>query len=141
LRTFTIAGGGGEFDSLEQQALGESGLPEQVVTRSGYLPADQLSRLLHRAEFGISDQTWDSVNKSTTFMAYASHGLNILSPFAGGDSRPPFDMLTSAPELEMQPSTSDDTLKERSQRLVTWYRETADWPMIVQKMKAVFDDN
>lgn len=142
LRTLIIAGGGGGQDAQERRVLGESGLPGEVISHRGFMPADELSALLHRAEFGVSDQTWDSVSKSTTFMAYASHGLNIVSPFAGRDFRPPFDLLTSTAELESSKSAAtEDALKGRSRQLVSWYRETADWPMIVRKMRTVFDDN
>jgi hypothetical protein len=139
LQKLVTAGGGSEFDAQERDALQQSGLPESAVDLRGYLPAGELSGLLHRAEFGISDQTWESVTKSTTFMAYASHGLNIVSPFAGVEARQPFTWLTSADELASSSSDMEGLLPERSQRLSRWYRETADWPMIAQQMKNAFD--
>ena len=138
LRRLVIAGGGSSM-AHEDRAVLRACLPESVTEQWGYVPAGELSRLLYRAEFGISDQTWDSVTKSTTFMAYASHGLNILSPYAGHDARAPYGWSTSAEELEERSHYLAPLLRERADHLRQWYRDTADWAVIAGQMKAAFN--
>ncbi|MCA1659447.1 MAG: glycosyltransferase, partial [Verrucomicrobiaceae bacterium] len=65
----------------------------------GSLPEAEVSHLLSRASFGISAQDELSLMKSGTFMAYAAHGLNILSPYADSLGPEPVCWLTHPDEL------------------------------------------
>ncbi|TLD68423.1 glycosyltransferase [Phragmitibacter flavus] len=133
LKKLVILGGSDDGGRAERELLKEV-LPLEQVEATGFVEEGELSAILDGAEFGISGQDWSSVEKSTTFMAYAAHGLNILSPFAGSDTRAPFAWLTGVEELLAEDGDLDGRLIERSQALRDWHASTASWPAIAAKM-------
>lgn len=87
-----------------------------------------VSREFQQAAFAISDQDPLSYSKSGTLMAYAEHGLNIISPFATATSREPFSFFFSPAEL--QSGVSLEQREERARLLKSWQARTASWPSI-----------
>jgi hypothetical protein len=81
------------------------------------LPEQEVSALLSQARFGVSAQDELSVTKSGTFMAYAAHGMNILSPFANAANTEPLCWTTDPAELAR--GIPDDELRERAESLRT----------------------
>ncbi|HEX8678388.1 MAG TPA: hypothetical protein VF683_00385, partial [Chthoniobacterales bacterium] len=75
------AGSNSEAEARERDLLGTFGLKDGFAQR-GQLAEPEVSQLLSEADLAISSQDELSLTKSGTFMAYASHGLNILSPYA-----------------------------------------------------------
>ena len=97
----------------------------------GALPGRDVSELLLRGSFGISAQDDLSLTKSGTFMAYAAHGLSIISPH-GEQSKPePLCWLTTPGELLRGLDTAE--LERRAQRLRDWQQRTASWPHIAKQ--------
>lgn len=140
LKKLVMLGGGGGSEMLrtEEQILNGL-LPSDAFEISGFKKAATLSDYLSRAEFAVSCQTWSSVTKSTTFMAYAAYGTNIVSPFAGKDSRVPFNWLTSVDEIADGGEEIEKAALQRSARLKAWYEANASWPMIAEKFRKVLD--
>lgn len=141
LEKLTLVGGGSNDKSvIEEKKLLESTLPHTAYSHIGVVSSQEVSNILWQAEFGISCQSWRSFTKSGSFMAYAAHGLNILSPHATRqESHKPFCWLTHPRELATQSDILNTTLLERSRQLQSWYRQHADWSKIAQTFKQAFE--
>lgn len=128
-----VAVGGGNNDAAtgeERALLLELKLADEFEQR-GALPETAVSHLLARVGFGVSSQDELSITKSGTFMAYAAHGLNILSPFADMSKPEPLCWLTSPRELLAD--VASDELQRRARRLRRWQEETASWRRIAER--------
>lgn len=128
-----VAVGGGTSDVLDAE---EKVLLEALHLRSGFRQlgaknAGEVSAILATAEFGIAAQDPLSYTKSGTFMAYAAHGLNILSKHAEPSATEPTCLLTSPAELSV--GLADVELHRRGQKLQAWYEGSASWPQIAQE--------
>lgn len=136
LRRILLAGGGAHprWEPREQACL--AALPADVVERHAWLAEAELAALLARSEFGVGETEWKDWGKSTVFMTYAAHGLNILSPHAGTRAEAPFCWLTSIDELR----AGTAPLAERAAALQQWYRNTADWPQLVQAYREMLGE-
>ncbi|MDQ6860965.1 MAG: hypothetical protein M3032_07405, partial [Verrucomicrobiota bacterium] len=98
--------------------------------QTGEIPEAEVSRLLARATFGISAQDELSMTKSGTFMAYAAHGLNILSPFADSLGAEPLCWLTNPADA------FHGDLRANAEHLRRWQERTASWPQIAARFAA-----
>jgi hypothetical protein len=87
-----------------------------------------ISEMLSTASFGIFGQDELSYDKSGTFMAYATHELNILADFADSSGPEPLCWLVAPREL--LDGMSQSQLKERAERLRHWQQRTASWELI-----------
>lgn len=126
--TKIVTAGGGNTPATnraEAQLLGKH------FEQRGALPEAGISELLARAEFGISAQDELSITKSGTFMAYAAHGLNILSPYAGPARTEPLCWATHPSEL--LGGIADEELKSRAENLRSWQERTCSWPRIAER--------
>jgi hypothetical protein len=106
-------------------------IPTDDFESRGSIAAEEASRLLARASFGISAQDPRSIMKSGTFMAYAAHGLNILSPYAEPLGAEPLCWLTSP--VELAGGVSADEMGSRAENLRKWQEQSASWPEIAQR--------
>ena len=97
----------------------------------GALPEDQISAVLSGSAFGVSVQDELSVTKSGSFMAYAAHGLNILSPHAGSGRGEPLCWAMHPDELAR--GLSSDELRSRGEALQSWQERTCSWPRIADR--------
>lgn len=97
----------------------------------GQLPEAEVSQHLLGASFGLSAQDPLSIMKSGTFMAYAAHGLNILSPHADPAGPEPLNRLTSPAELRA--GISEEEWQRRAADLRAWQERTASWPRIAER--------
>lgn len=120
-------GGGKSGKAIERTLLSDLSLANGFAQR-GALPEPEISTALSASTFGISDQDELSLMKSGTFMAYAAHGLNILSPIADPLVAEPLCWLTSPAELRHGIST--DQLNARAANLRGWQEHTSSWPRI-----------
>ncbi|MBS0659713.1 MAG: hypothetical protein JSR82_15845 [Verrucomicrobia bacterium] len=127
LRRLVLVGGGAHPRWAPREEACLAALPARAVERHAWMPADQLAALLAGAEFGLCETEWKDWGKSTVFMTYASHGLNILSPHARTQSEAPFGWLTHLDDLAADPAS----LAPRAAALQSWYRGAADWPQLL----------
>jgi len=133
IRKIVTVGGGGSRPGNDDEAALLTGLDlSEGFDQLGPLPEEKISELLLAGEFGISAQDDLSITKSSTFMAYASHGLNIISPYAGASRPEPLSWLTSPDEL-LQGITRED-LESRRERLRDWQERTAAWLQIANQI-------
>ena len=132
LRKLVTAGGGNTAEGAreERQLLGTLDLAGGFEQR-GAVGEEAVSELLSRASFGVSAQDPLSVTKSGTFMAYAAHGLNILSPFAGASQPEPLCWATHPAELMRE--TPNAVLQSRAESLRSWQERTCSWPQIARQ--------
>lgn len=117
--------------------LADGRLTEIAEVGGDTTPEAEISALLSRASFGISAQDPLSLTKSGTFMAYAAHGLNILSPYADPLAAEPLCWLTSPHELRAR--LSPDELLKRAESLRRWQERTASWPEIAARFAAALN--
>ena len=129
IRKIVTAGSGSsaQGDKDEQAALLNLELIDGFEQR-GPLPEMKISELLSTSEFGISAQDELSITKSSTFMAFAAHGLNVLSCYAEGTKSEPFSLMISPDELLNGVTLSD--LQSRGERLRQWQERTSSWSHI-----------
>ena len=114
----------------EEQLLGDLRLAGGFEQR-GALPEAEVSQILARATFGISAQDELSLMKSGTFMAYAAHALNILSPYADSLGPEPLCWLTHPREL--REGISHNELNSRAESLRQWQERTSSWSEIAAR--------
>ena len=131
-RIVTAGSGGSPMGDKEEFALLlRIGLPRDFEQR-GPLPEEKISELLSTAEFAISIQDELSITKSSTFMAFASHELNILSCFADEAKPEPISLLVSPKKL--LGGITDFDLETRGQKLRQWQEKTSAWPGIATQI-------
>ena len=129
-----ITTGGGqsrEGDDEEVALLTELELIEGFDQR-GPLPEEKISELLLACEFAISAQDELSITKSGAFMAYAAHGLNIISCYADASKPEPLSLLISPDELRKGVTRTE--LESRGEKLRQWQERTAAWPHIANQV-------
>jgi hypothetical protein len=100
------------------------------------LPSLEVSKVLARAEFGLSNVTFENWSKSTAFMAYASHGCAIVGRLHSAST--PLCFTISPDEVA---TISDVDLGRRTRSLKEWYDKNADWKIIARKISALFPPN
>jgi len=125
-------GAGDSAEELER----EHALLTELHIRGGFeqrgaLAESVVSGIMLEAMFGISAQDEPSITKSSTLMAYAAHGMNIISPFAGAEKSPPLCWFSAPAEL-LDGIVSADCA-DRAKRLRDWQQRTASWPYIAEQ--------
>lgn len=136
-RIITVGGGNSATQDAEERGLLGSFRLSAGFQQLGEKSAEEVTAILGTAEFGIAAQDPLSYTKSGTFMAYAAHGLNILSNYADPTAAEPMSLQISPAELRRNLDAAEMTTRAR--KLRTWYERTASWPQIAQKISAVFE--
>lgn len=132
LKKLITVGGGNSAERDEEERLLLSELaPNECCEERGALPEAAISNLLSQASFALSSQDELSLTKSGTFMAYAAHGLNVISPSADAAKAEPLCWLASAAELLHD--IPGDELRDRAGKLRDWQGRTASWPHIAEQ--------
>ena len=126
-KIITAGAGDGEPEQALLADLDLSAGFEQL----GAVSESEISATLLSAAFGISDQDELSVTKSGTFMAYASHGLNILSSHAGRSKPEPLCWVTAPGEL--LDGIDPAELERRAAHLRDWQKRAASWAHIADQ--------
>ena len=132
LRRIVAFGGGNsaEGDRTERALLSAIN-PRDGFEQRGSVPVKEASRLLGTSAYALWGQEALSVTKSGTFMAYAAHGLNILSTAAEPLGAEPLCWLTSPAELLQ--GVSREELQQRADNLRAWQERTSSWKQIAQR--------
>lgn len=120
--------GAGSAEAERERGLLDSLKLSAGFEQRGQTVEEELSELLLTAQFGISNQDDLSVTKSGTFMAYAAHGLDVISPSAGRTKPEPFCWLIAPSELLR--GIAPNELRDRAERLRLWQEAIASWPRI-----------
>ncbi|MEP6808718.1 MAG: glycosyltransferase [Chthoniobacterales bacterium] len=117
-------------DGVERALLAGLGLRDGFV-QEGPRSAEEISALLLRASFGISELDRDNVPKSGVFMIFAAHGLNVLSPCAGRAEEAPLCWATQPNELREGLDAVE--LARRSAQLRAWQEQVGSWSQIARR--------
>jgi hypothetical protein len=119
--------------SRESQALNKredelaaSLLPEGAAHVLGPQTPERLSQILLKSQMGVCAKATHGYTKSTIFMAYASHGVSIISPETINDPSPALCWVTHPAEV-LDGVVKMDQVRERGELLARWYEENASW--------------
>ena len=104
-------------------------LPPGVSEVLGSQTTEQISQRFLKAEMGIFAKISHGYTKSTIFMAYASHGLSILSPENINNARAPLSYAIHPLEL-LEGKITPDQIEKRGQKLAQWYKNNASWDRV-----------
>jgi hypothetical protein len=104
-----------------------------VVKRHGELPSAEVSRLLSRVQFALTNVNNENWSKSGAFMAYAAHGCAVVSR-----SIPKAAPLSFTVPPEDVETVSDDYLRNKGESLRRWFEENADWKIIARQISGLF---
>jgi hypothetical protein len=123
-----------KFDSHSDQLI-KLWRDPRVVLHHGMLPVAEVSEILGRARFGLSNATAENWSKSAVFMAFASHGCAVVCK-ANSDTVP----LRFAIAPSEVASLSDVDLDEKANALLQWYNQHAGWDVIARKLSALLPE-
>lgn len=131
--TNVVTVGAGNSDDGDRE---ERELLQRLHLRGGWemrgsLPEEEVAALLSRAGFALSAQDQLSVTKSGTFMAYAAHALNIISPHSEPSAPEPLRFATNPEELRR--GITEAELAARAEQLRAWHDRTCSWPRIAEE--------
>ncbi len=135
-----VIGPSDEKFSPETDALLARTLPADAVVRHGVLGAPQVSAVLSRAGFFLTQSNENDFSKSGTFAAFAAHACAVVSRMKGAGG--PFVHLIR-PE-EVAPAVQRMELGEFARRacaLREWYLRESDWPVVAARFAAMFSEN
>jgi hypothetical protein len=107
-------------------------MPIELVVRHGVLPDVELSSLLLKIGFCLTQATEYNYTKSATFMAFASHGCPTVAKI----SLPgfPFNLLVQPSEVGKHDYSG---FAQRSNALREWYFCENDWPIVASKIASL----
>ena len=131
-----VIGPEGDESTQKADALMAAWPRSIAVVRHGMLPADQVSLLLQRARFALTNVTPGTWSKSGAFMACAAHRSAVVVATAESASIP-FSYSIRRAEVE---TISDAEIDRRTAALAEWYYENADWPVIANRMAALWQN-
>ncbi len=124
-----------KFTHAADEILSAS-LPETAVVRHGSLPSAEVSALLQRAQFALTNVTVATWSKSTAFMACAAHGCAVVMDEA--TALPvPLSYTIAAAELS---TISETEVTARRAQMQEWYQANAAWPVIAARISSALAD-
>jgi hypothetical protein len=122
--------------SLEANRLLRSMLPIDAIVQHGVLLDWELSSLLEKTGFCLTQSTENNYAKSGTFMAFASHGCPTIGKVS--KNAPPFSFLVHPAEIGHYHYTE---LAQRAVALRNWYFSEHDWPIVTTKIAALISQS
>lgn len=128
-RMATVGGGNTTAGNARENELLSAMQFARGFEQLGSAPEVEISRWLSRAEFALSAQDELSATKSSTLMAYAAHGVSLLSMHAAASE--PLCWATTPAELLA--GMSAGALRERAEALQSWQERTCSWPRIAEQ--------
>src|SRR4029079_5916074 len=108
--------------------------PPEMVMRHGQLEPARISELLHRAQFALTTADEATWSKSSTLMAYAAHGCNLISL-----SKRPNEPLCWAVPADEVSTINDPELGRRADAMQRWYESHAEWRIIAAKISDLIE--
>jgi hypothetical protein len=124
-----IGANGCDADQIYEQKLLESFLPKDHFVRHGFLESDQISFHLSKIQFGLFAESYLSCEKSTVFMAFASHQVSIIVPSCWPEGFP-LSALVSDSEFLLSQRSSTFADIPGSTLLFKWYQANCSWMAI-----------
>jgi hypothetical protein len=122
------------LSELENRLL-HSLLPPDKVVQFGALASVKLSNLMSSCEYGIFAQTPLSWQKSTIFMAYAAHCIEVVAPFEW-PSESKHAHLISSPSSLINDSRTDKNNLAKGFLLGSWYEKSCSWQLLAKQYES-----
>lgn len=122
----------------EKLAAQENSLIERlpvIVVRHGLLPEAEVSRVLARARFALTNVTSATWSKSGAFMACAAHGCAVVIKEASDDV--PLRYAIAAKEVG---AIAAADIASRTAALQQWYEENASWPVTARRLSTLVQE-
>jgi hypothetical protein len=113
----------------------ESPLSADAIIRHGALTDRDVSDLLGRAQYALSNATPETWSKSGSFMAFAAHGCPIVTNISTPE-HVPLNLTIEAGDVG---NVAHGELERRGAALRDWYEANADWKVIASRMAALLD--
>jgi hypothetical protein len=110
------------------RSLTESGL----LIPHGRLSDPDVSELLGRVRFALTNVTPETWSKSGAFMACAAHGCAVV--IRETESNPPLSHAIAARDLETTPAAE---IQQKAESLRQWYETHAIWSATVPRLAAI----
>jgi hypothetical protein len=107
-----------------------------VVVRHGLLSPVEVSNVLGKAQFGLTNATAGNWSKSAVLMAFASHACPVVSKTKSEVE--PLRFMIAPDEVA---TIEDVDLDQRARSLQEWYRTHASWDVIAKKISALLPEN
>ena len=130
-----LVGPAGERFSHEADEVMSAWPASLSVVRHGMLPSEEVSRLLQRAGFALTNVTADTWSKSGAFMACAIHRCGVVIATKLSNVAP----LTYAFSADEVDSVRPDEVARRTEALAAWAAENVDWAVIAARMAALLE--
>jgi hypothetical protein len=123
---------GPEEEKLAVEANPLIGSLSDIVVRHGMLPESEVSHLLARAQFALTNVTPATWSKSGAFMACAEHGCAVVIKETANEI--PLRYAIEVKEVGRIPAAE---VARRTVSLQKWYEENASWPVIARRLAAL----
>lgn len=131
-----LIGPDGDQFSVQADELIAKWPNSSVVIRHGSLPAAEVSRLLLRGRFALTNVTPETWSKSGAFMACAAHRCTVVRAGTRTESQPLAFTVVADEVAALVP----DELEWRTNALADWYRTNAAWPVVAEQLAALFSN-
>lgn len=99
------------------------------IVHHGALPDDEVSQLLLRVKFALTNATRATWSKSGVFMACAAHGCAVV--MKDKESEPPLCYTVAEDEVG---NISSGEIENRSSLLKEWSEENVSWPLMAKRL-------
>ncbi|MDB6147017.1 MAG: hypothetical protein JWO45_681 [Spartobacteria bacterium] len=124
-----------KFDTRSGKLIHEWPRPNSVIEH-GLLPANEVSQVLARARFGLTNATVENWSKSGVFMAYAAHRCAVIAQV---DSN--IEPLCFCIRPQEVSTIAEAEVNERARLLGEWYSRHADWHITARKISDLVSMN
>ncbi len=133
LATLHVVGPQDDSFSTEADALMNSWPASIEIIRHGMLPSPDVSQILQRASFALTNVSEETWSKSGAFMACATHGCAVII----SGTRPPSPPLSYAIAASEVDDISADEVAARTAALSSWAAQNASWPVIASRVASL----
>ena len=128
-----VVGPQGDGFSSEADQLMSSWPSSLEIIRHGRLPSPEVSRLMQRVAFALTNVSGETWSKSGAFMACATHRCPVVISSTRAQS-PPLSYAICASEVA---SISTDEVDSRTSALAEWAAQNASWPVIAARIASL----
>jgi hypothetical protein len=119
--------------AVDESAILTGAGVSEITTVHGALSATQVSDLLHRSQFALTNVTDETWSKSGVFMACAAHRCAVVADISSTTA--PLQFVVRPDQV----ATIDDAeLARRTSALREWYSANAGWPVVAARFAAFF---
>ena len=130
-----VVGPAGERFSQQANEVVSAWPASLSVVLHGMLPSEEVSHLLQRARFALTNVTEETWSKSGAFMACATHRCGVVIATTPSSAAP----LTYAFSADEVDSVGEDEVARRTEALAAWAEQNVDWAVIAARMAALLE--